>query len=182
VELVVRLGADDVWEVEHHFLEEYGHSSASEVFLAACLQRTKRIRLGHGIVQLPVGFNHRPGVAERIATLALVCDGRVEFGTGDASPEAELGGFGVDRNTRREQRLEAIDAVTPQAPRISSRSGFGGGSPRAFTSSSLRDSAAWPQDSIATFLERHLSQLGFTSRVGPSAAFGPCWSTITTRS
>ena len=60
-------------------------------------QRTSRIRLGHGIVQLPQGFNHSARVAERIATLDLVSDGRVEFGTGESSSEAELGGFGVDR-------------------------------------------------------------------------------------
>ena len=48
VELADRLGIDHAWEVEPHFLEEYSHSSAPEVFLAACSQRTKRIRLGHG--------------------------------------------------------------------------------------------------------------------------------------
>jgi alkanesulfonate monooxygenase SsuD/methylene tetrahydromethanopterin reductase-like flavin-dependent oxidoreductase (luciferase family) len=45
VELADRLGIDYAWEVEHHFLDEYSHSSAPEVFLAACSQRTKRIRL-----------------------------------------------------------------------------------------------------------------------------------------
>ena len=112
VELADRLGFDSVWEVEHHFLEEYSHSSAPEVFLAACSQRTKRIRLGHGIVQLPVQFNHTARVAERIATLDLVSDGRVEFGTGEASSEAELGGFMIDRETKRDQWTEHIDAVT----------------------------------------------------------------------
>ena len=112
VELADRLGIDFVWEVEHHFLEEYSHSSAPEVFLAAASQRTKRIRLGHGIVQLPQAFNHTARVAERIATLDLVSDGRVEFGTGEASSEAELGGFGIDRESKREQWEEALDAVT----------------------------------------------------------------------
>src|SRR5262249_59880477 len=69
VELADRLGIDSAWEVEHHFLEEYSHSSAPEVFLAACSQRTKRIRLGHGIVLMPPGYNHPARVAERIATL-----------------------------------------------------------------------------------------------------------------
>src|SRR6266480_5516638 len=104
VELADRLGIDSVWEVEHHFLEEYSHSSAPEVFLAGASQRTSRIRLGHGIVQLPLGFNHTARVAERIATLDLVSDGRVEFGTGESSSEAELGGFGVDRASKRAQR------------------------------------------------------------------------------
>jgi hypothetical protein len=46
VELADQIGIDYVWEVEHHFLEEYSHSSAPEVFLAACSQRTQRIKLG----------------------------------------------------------------------------------------------------------------------------------------
>jgi alkanesulfonate monooxygenase SsuD/methylene tetrahydromethanopterin reductase-like flavin-dependent oxidoreductase (luciferase family) len=112
VELADRLGIDYVWEVEHHFLEEYSHSSAPEVFLAAASQRTSRIRLGHGIVQLPFNFNHTARVAERIATLDLVSDGRVEFGTGEASSEAELGGFLIDRAEKRAQWDEALDAVT----------------------------------------------------------------------
>jgi alkanesulfonate monooxygenase SsuD/methylene tetrahydromethanopterin reductase-like flavin-dependent oxidoreductase (luciferase family) len=111
VELGDRLGIDYVWEVEHHFLEEYSHSSAPEVFLAAASQRTKRIRLGHGIVLLPVSFNHTARVAERVATLDLVSDGRVEFGTGESSSEVELGGFGIPRESKREQWEEALDAV-----------------------------------------------------------------------
>jgi len=112
IEIADRIGIDFVWEVEHHFLEEYSHSSAPEVFLAAASQRTSRIRLGHGIVQLPFNFNHSARVAERIATLDLISDGRVEFGTGEASSEAELGGFLVDRATKRAQWAEALDAVT----------------------------------------------------------------------
>ena len=112
VELADQLGFDHVWEVEHHFLEEYSHSSAPEVFLAAASQRTKRIRLGHGIVQLPQEFNHSARVAERIATLDLLSNGRVDFGTGESSSSAELDGFGVVRETKREQWCEALDAVT----------------------------------------------------------------------
>jgi alkanesulfonate monooxygenase SsuD/methylene tetrahydromethanopterin reductase-like flavin-dependent oxidoreductase (luciferase family) len=112
VALADRLGIDYVWEVEHHFLEEYSHSSAPEVFLAACSQRTERIRLGHGIVQLPIEFNHTARVVERLATLDLLSDGRVEFGTGEASSEAELGGFMIDRETKRDQWTEHIDAAT----------------------------------------------------------------------
>ena len=111
IELADRLGFDYVWEVEHHFLEEYSHSSAPEVFLAAASQRTKRIRLGHGIVQLPPAFNHPARVVERAATLDLISDGRVDLGTGEASSQLELGGFGVDRNAKRAQWEEAIDAV-----------------------------------------------------------------------
>jgi alkanesulfonate monooxygenase SsuD/methylene tetrahydromethanopterin reductase-like flavin-dependent oxidoreductase (luciferase family) len=112
VELMDKLGFDFVWEVEHHFLEEYSHSPAPEVFLAAASQRTKNIRLGHGIVQLPFNFNHTARVAERIAALDLVSGGRVEFGTGESSSEAELGGFLIPRDEKRDQWEEAIDAVT----------------------------------------------------------------------
>jgi alkanesulfonate monooxygenase SsuD/methylene tetrahydromethanopterin reductase-like flavin-dependent oxidoreductase (luciferase family) len=112
VELADRLGIDYLWEVEHHFLEEYSHSSAPEVFLAAASQRTSRIRLGHGIVQLPPAYNHPARVAERIATLDLVSGGRVEFGTGESSSETELGGFGIAREDKRAQWDEALDVVT----------------------------------------------------------------------
>jgi alkanesulfonate monooxygenase SsuD/methylene tetrahydromethanopterin reductase-like flavin-dependent oxidoreductase (luciferase family) len=112
VELADRLGIDCVWEVEHHFLEEYSHSSAPEVFLAAASQRTSRIRLGHGIVQIPFNFNHPARVVERVATLDLISDGRVEFGTGESSSEAELGGFLVPREEKRDQWTEALDAIT----------------------------------------------------------------------
>jgi alkanesulfonate monooxygenase SsuD/methylene tetrahydromethanopterin reductase-like flavin-dependent oxidoreductase (luciferase family)/putative sterol carrier protein len=111
VELADRVGFDYVWEVEHHFLEEYSHSSAPEVFLAAASQRTSRIRLGHGIVQLPPAFNHPARIAERAATLDLISGGRLELGTGEASSQAELGGFGVEREQKRAQWEESLDAV-----------------------------------------------------------------------
>ncbi|MBW2241681.1 MAG: LLM class flavin-dependent oxidoreductase [Deltaproteobacteria bacterium] len=111
VELADRLGIDFAWEVEHHFLEEYSHSSAPEVFLAACSQRTKKIRLGHGIVQTPPGYNHPARVAERIATLDLVSNGRVEFGTGESSAILELGGFKVDVASKREAWHEATEQI-----------------------------------------------------------------------
>jgi alkanesulfonate monooxygenase SsuD/methylene tetrahydromethanopterin reductase-like flavin-dependent oxidoreductase (luciferase family) len=111
VELADRVGFDYVWAVEHHFLEEYSHSSAPEVFLAAAAARTRRIRLGHGIVQIPPAVNHPARVAERIATLDLVSDGRVEFGTGESSSAAELGGFLIDRTRKREMWQDAIEAI-----------------------------------------------------------------------
>ena len=102
VELADKLGFDYIWEVEHHFLEEYSHSSAPEVFLAACSQRTMQIRLGHGIVLMPPAYNHPARVAERIATLDLVSNGRVEWGTGESASHMELGGFKVDPKCKRE--------------------------------------------------------------------------------
>jgi len=111
VELADRLGIDYAWEVEHHFLEEYSHSSAPEVFLAACSQRTERIRLGHGIVLLPPGYNAPARIAERVATLDLVSNGRVEFGTGESSSLAELGGFHVPLESKRAHWREALEQI-----------------------------------------------------------------------
>jgi alkanesulfonate monooxygenase SsuD/methylene tetrahydromethanopterin reductase-like flavin-dependent oxidoreductase (luciferase family)/putative sterol carrier protein len=112
IEIADRVGFDVVWEVEHHFLEEYAHSSASDVFLAAASQRTRRIRLGFGILPLPPGYQHPARVAETVATLDLLSDGRVEFGTGETGSGVELEGFGVDRATKRAQWAEGLDAVT----------------------------------------------------------------------
>ena len=100
IELADALGIDCVWEVEHHFLEEYSHSSAPEIFLAAASQRTKNIRLGHGIVLMPPGYNAPARIAERIATLDLVSNGRAEFGTGESASRAELEGFGIRLNKK----------------------------------------------------------------------------------
>lgn len=118
-ELADRLGIEYVWEVEHHFLEEYSHSSAPEVFLAAVSQRTKNLRLGHGIVQTPPPFNHPARVAERIATLDLVSGGRADFGTGESSSEAELGGFLIDPIEKRamwEEGLRVAVRCMTEAP------------------------------------------------------------------
>jgi len=111
VELADRLGFQYVWEVEHHFLEEYSHSSAPEVFLAAASQRTKDIRLGHGIVLTAPKFNHPARTAERIAMLDLVSGGRVDFGSGESSSTAELGGFNIPMDLKREMWLEGLEVA-----------------------------------------------------------------------
>src|SRR3954452_16368157 len=90
IELADRVGLDSVWEDEQHFLDEYSRSSASGVFLGAASQRTKRIRLGFGILPLPRGYQHPARVAETAAMLDLVSDGRVALCTGETSSGAEL--------------------------------------------------------------------------------------------
>ena len=111
VELADKLGFDVIWEVEHHFLEEYSHSSAPEVFLAACSQRSKNIRLGHGIIQTAPAYNHPARTAERLATLDLVSGGRVEFGSGESSSRAELRGFRIDPEQKREMWREGLEVA-----------------------------------------------------------------------
>ncbi len=111
LELADRLGYDYAWEVEHHFLEEYSHSSAPEVFLAAASQRTKRIRLAHGIIQLTT--NHPARVAEKVSTLDLLSHGRVEFGIGEGSSITELHPFGRRFRDKRAVWEEAVQAILP---------------------------------------------------------------------
>ena len=71
------VGFDQVWAVEHHFLEEYAHSSAPEVFLSYCAAKTKQIRFGHGIALMLPPINHPARVAERAATLDILSDGQM---------------------------------------------------------------------------------------------------------
>lgn len=110
-QLAEELGFEYVWTVEHHFLTEYSHSAAPEVWLGALSQRTKTIRLGHGVVLLPYPFNHPIRVAERIAVLDILSKGRVEFGTGRSITEQELGGFGIDPDDSRPMWDEALSII-----------------------------------------------------------------------
>ena len=109
VEAADKAGFSTVWLTEHHFLEEYCHSTAPEIFLSAASQRTKDIRLGFGIMHLPPQVNHPARVAERVSTLDLISNGRVEFGTGESSSVGELGGFGIDPADKRKMWEEALE-------------------------------------------------------------------------
>src|SRR3954463_6500518 len=111
IELADKVGFDYVWEVEHHFLTEYSHSSAPEVFFGAISQRTQRIRLGHGVVLLPHRYNHPVRVAERAAVLDILSNGRVELGTGRSITEQELGGFLIDPDETIGQWEESVRAI-----------------------------------------------------------------------
>ena len=111
IELADRVGYDYAWSVEHHFLEEYSHCSAPEVFLGAASQRTKNIRLGHGIIQLTT--NHPARVAERVSTLDLLSQGRVELGIGEGSSVTELHPFDRKFRDKRAVWEDAVKAVMP---------------------------------------------------------------------
>lgn len=116
IELADRLGYDYAWQTEHHFTEEYSHASAPEVFLAAASQRTKNIRLGHGVIQLTTNQAHR--VAEKVSTLDLISRGRVEMGFGEASTTTELHPFGARFRDKREIFEEAVKAILPMFTEI----------------------------------------------------------------
>jgi alkanesulfonate monooxygenase SsuD/methylene tetrahydromethanopterin reductase-like flavin-dependent oxidoreductase (luciferase family) len=111
VELADRLGYDYAWEVEHHFLDEYSHSSSPEVFLAAAAARTQRIRLAHGIRQVIPNYNHPARTAECLGTLDIISNGRVDFGIGEGATRLELGGFGIKAKEKRAMALEAAEQI-----------------------------------------------------------------------
>lgn len=99
------------WTSEHHFMEEYCHSAAPELRLAAIASRTSRIRLGHGIVDMQPAINHPIRVAERIATLDILSGGRVEFGSGRGSGRWEWDGFNVPEAETKAVWEEAVQCV-----------------------------------------------------------------------
>jgi alkanesulfonate monooxygenase SsuD/methylene tetrahydromethanopterin reductase-like flavin-dependent oxidoreductase (luciferase family) len=109
--LADKLGFDHVWVVEHHFLAEYSHSGAPEVLLGALASVTERIRLGHGVVVCVPQINHPVRVAERIAVLDILSDGRVDFGTGRSSTWTELGGFYGDPDQTKQSWSEYVETI-----------------------------------------------------------------------
>jgi alkanesulfonate monooxygenase SsuD/methylene tetrahydromethanopterin reductase-like flavin-dependent oxidoreductase (luciferase family) len=109
--LADRVGYDYAWQVEHHFLDEYSHSSAPEVFLASAAALTSRIRLGHGIRQVIPNYNHPARTAEGLATLDILCDGRLDFGIGEGATRMELGGFRIPAKEKRAMAVEAAEQI-----------------------------------------------------------------------
>ena len=75
VVLAEEMGFDQVWFVEHHFLTEWAHCSAPEVMLGILSQHTTKMRLGFGVVLLPV--HHPLHVAVKASTLDIMSGGRV---------------------------------------------------------------------------------------------------------
>ena len=111
VALAEELGYHGVWAVEHHGLLEYSHCSAPEVLLAFIAARTRRIRLGHGVTLTPHRYNHPIRVAERLATLDILSDGRANWGSGKSASRTEQAAFEVRREELDEQWREAFDMI-----------------------------------------------------------------------
>jgi len=101
-----------VWSVEHHFLEEYSHISASEIFLPYVAARTRRLHVGSAIYNITPPVNHPARMAERVAMLDHLSEGRFEFGTGRGSSSTEFKGFGIpDGDTTRAMYDEALREI-----------------------------------------------------------------------
>ena len=111
VVLAEEMGFDFFGTSEQHFLVDLATVSAPEVFYPAIAMRTSRIRLRHMVVLLPFPFNHPIRVAERLATLDIVSNGRAEFGTGRANTLVQIDGFACPLDETRERWEEALEVV-----------------------------------------------------------------------
>ena len=108
------MGFDRVWAVEHHCLKWYAHMSAPETFLAYVAGKTTRIRIGHGVVCLPFRMNHPVKVAERIAMLDILSNGRVDFGVGKGGTQQETRRVPDRSSTRSRAQLEESARMIPK--------------------------------------------------------------------
>ncbi len=106
--LADEIGLGSVWFVEHHFLTGFSATPGPEVIFGALSQITKKIRIGFGVSILP--YHHPVRVAERVAMVDQLSDGRVEFGTG-RSNAYEQTGLGVDPRDPRDMWEESITMI-----------------------------------------------------------------------
>jgi alkanesulfonate monooxygenase SsuD/methylene tetrahydromethanopterin reductase-like flavin-dependent oxidoreductase (luciferase family) len=112
VEAADKAGFKYAWVTEHHFLKTYSHLSANESFLAFAAARTKNIHLGSGIFNITPPVNHPARIAERVAMLDHLSQGRFEFGTGRGSSTTEQKGFGIeDSELTREMVAETLPQI-----------------------------------------------------------------------
>lgn len=109
--LADQLGYDCIWAVEHHGLYEYSHSSAPEIFLSFVAARTRRIRVGHGVTLTPYRYNHPIRIAERVAALDILSEGRVNWGSGKSSSRVEQLAFENNVAELHDQWLEALRMI-----------------------------------------------------------------------
>jgi alkanesulfonate monooxygenase SsuD/methylene tetrahydromethanopterin reductase-like flavin-dependent oxidoreductase (luciferase family) len=109
IDIADSLGYDSAWFVEHHFTRGFSHSSAPDLLLAAAARTTKNIKLGLGVVLLP--FLSPIRVAERVATLDIISNGRVLFGTGRGASPLEYQAFQRPFEQSREIWEDHLDAV-----------------------------------------------------------------------
>lgn len=108
VEHLDRLGYDEFWCGEHHSTG-WETIASPEMFLAAAAMRTKRIRLGTGVVSLP--YHHPFTVAQRIVQLDHMSFGRAMFGTGPGALPSDAHTLGVDPMVLRDRQDESIGVI-----------------------------------------------------------------------
>jgi alkanesulfonate monooxygenase SsuD/methylene tetrahydromethanopterin reductase-like flavin-dependent oxidoreductase (luciferase family) len=108
VEYLEEMGFHGIWVAEHHF-RDYGLCNNIPGMLSFLAGRTRRLRLGTGVIVLPL---HNPVlIAEEIAQLDNLSDGRVEFGIGRGYQSGEFSRFGIDIAEARDRFDEALDLI-----------------------------------------------------------------------
>ena len=108
-EYAERLGFDSVWLAEAHFDAGFSAMPAPLVVAAALSGRTRRIRLGIGVSQLPL--HHPVSVAEEAATVDILSNGRLDFGVGRGTWNHNFAGFGIPWEERTSRLREAVDIL-----------------------------------------------------------------------
>jgi alkanesulfonate monooxygenase SsuD/methylene tetrahydromethanopterin reductase-like flavin-dependent oxidoreductase (luciferase family) len=106
--LADELGFDHVWFTEHHFLED-GYLPAFQPLAGAIAARTKQIRISNDIALLPL--YHPIRLAEELAVLDQISNGRMEFGIGMGYVPKEFDAFGVPLRNRVSMTDEAIEIL-----------------------------------------------------------------------
>lgn len=91
-----KAGFKYIWISEHHFLDEYSHISSNDVFLGALAGLTSRAHIGSGIFNPLPNVHHPAALAERVAMLDHLTEGRFEFGVGRGAGSTEVTGFYPD--------------------------------------------------------------------------------------
>jgi alkanesulfonate monooxygenase SsuD/methylene tetrahydromethanopterin reductase-like flavin-dependent oxidoreductase (luciferase family) len=97
-----------VWFTEHHF-SDYGYSPNPLMLLAKAAEVAPRLRLGTGILVLPLW--HPVRLAEDIATLDVLSGGRFDLGIGRGYQHYEFDGLGVDLSQNRSMFEEALEII-----------------------------------------------------------------------
>ena len=108
--LADELGYDCLWLAELHFQRAYSVLPAPLMLAAAASQVTQRIRLGMGISVLPI--NQPLRLAEEIATLDILSDGRVDWGIGRGHPMTGIyDHFNIDIDQSKALFREHLDII-----------------------------------------------------------------------
>lgn len=103
------LGFSEFWYGEHH-TGGYENSASPELMIAAAAQRTKRIKLGTGVVSLPY---HNPLMtANRIAQLDHLTFGRLIFGAGPGLLMSDAHMLGLNAIESRDKLDQGLDVIT----------------------------------------------------------------------
>ena len=103
-----RIGYDNVWLTEHHFTED-GYNPSLMTTAAGVATATNQIRIGTFIVILP--YQHPVLLAEEVANVDILSNGRFEFGVGQGYSYHEYKAFCMERSERGSKTRESIQLI-----------------------------------------------------------------------